>query len=438
MQRNRLFIFIATGIVGAASLSAQPLSNVQREISRQMLRDVAEGIRKHYYDPKFHEVDLEARFKAADEQIRAAGSFSDVFLTIAGALDTLNDSHTFFHPPTRSTRREFGLALQMIGDHCFITAVRPGSDASEKLSPGDEVLTWDGFAPSRDTFWKLNYMLMTLSAGGSQHFTIRTPAGAERQTEVKAKVIEGKRILDLTGNGDGDIWQVLRRMENDDRAMRQRVATVGESLMIWKMPEFDLSDDEVDRVIKQARKYPALIMDLRGNPGGLVKTLERVTGGVMDHDVTIAARVGRRKDLKPQLAKARGKESYSGKLIVLIDSRSASAAELFAHVVQLQKRGTVLGDQSSGHVMESRFYSFSQGANTVISYGASITDADLIMSDGKSLEHNGVTPDEIILPSNMDLSSVKDPVLARAAKLLGADLDSAQAGKLFPVEWRTD
>src|SRR5581483_8621223 len=157
--------------------------------------------------------------------------------------------------------------------------------------------------------------------------------------------------------------------------------------------------------MKDVRKHQTLILDLRGNPGGYVKTLERMVAGVMDHDVTIAKRVGRKSDLKPQLAKTRGSSAFAGKLIVLIDSRSASAAELFARVVQLEKRGTVLGDRSSGSVMEARHYSFHQGTNTEIFYGASITEADLIMADGKSLEHNGVVPDEVVLPTAADLAA---------------------------------
>jgi C-terminal processing protease CtpA/Prc len=199
-----------------------------------------------------------------------------------------------------------------------------------------------------------------------------------------------------------------------------------------------MTDDEVDHLIKDARKYQTLIIDLRGNPGGLVKTLERVVGDVIDHDVTIAQRIGRKSDLKPELAKSRGANAYAGKLIVLVDSRSASAAELFARVVQLEHRGTVLGDHSSGSVMESRRYEFHQGTDTQIFYGASITDADLIMGDGKSLEHTGVVPDEVILPSAEDLAAGRDPVLARAAALAGVELAPVKAGQLFPIEWRKD
>jgi C-terminal processing protease CtpA/Prc len=111
-----------------------------------------------------------------------------------------------------------------------------------------------------------------------------------------------------------------------------------------------------------------------------------MVGAIMDHEVTIATRRGKKPDLKPLVAKSKGKSAFAGKIAVLIDARSASAAELLARVVQLEKRGIVLGDRSSGHVMESRFYSMSHGAATETIYGASITEADLLMGDGKSLE----------------------------------------------------
>ena len=91
-----------------------------------------------------------------------------------------------------------------------------------------------------------------------------------------------------------------------------------------------------------------------------------------------------------------------------------------------------MGDRSSGSVMEAKRFSYKTGNRTVVFYGASITDADIIMTDGKSLEHNGVTPDELLLPTAEDIANGRDPVLAHAAQSAGSKLTPEAAGKLFP------
>ncbi len=121
---------------------------------------------------------------------------------------------------------------------------------------------------------------------------------------------------------------------------------------------------QVDTEFAKVKKVGNLVLDLRGNHGGYTETLKAMVGNVFDHDVKIADRVAR-KDAKPMIAKPRPGHPFNGKVIVLVDSQSASAAELFARVIQLEKRGTVLGDTSAGAVMESLHYSESSGGNTI-------------------------------------------------------------------------
>jgi C-terminal processing protease CtpA/Prc len=429
-------VLSATALTAALPVGGQSPISFDRSRGTAMLRSIKSDIQKHYYDPAFHGVDIEARFKAAEEKIQTATSTGQIFAIIAQALIDLHDSHTFFLPPSRTNRVEYGWVMHMVGDKCYVVAVKPGSDAESKgLKPGDEVLTIGGYPTARDVLWEIKYLFYTLRPAPGMRVVLRK-GGQQQQIDVMASVKQGKRVYDLTGtDGGNDIWNLIRESESEGRLRRHRTVELDDNVLIWKMPEFDLTEDKVDEMIDKARKRKALILDLRGNPGGLVLTLKRLVGDLFDHDVKIADLKGR-KEFKPMVGKSRGDRGFQGKLVVLVDSESGSAAEILARVVQLEKRGIVMGDRSAGGVMQSESYEHQLGADTVIFYAASITNADVIMTDGKSLENVGVIPDELVLPSSTDLLNGRDPVLARAAALVDAKLDPEKAGALFPIEWR--
>lgn len=413
----------------------QQISSLDRGRAQDMLRTLGSEVRKHYYDPKFHGVDWEAKVAEAKQKIDKTTSMNMALSHIAAALDTLNDTHTFFVPPAHSYRHEYGLRYQMVGERCFVSHVRPRSNAEAKgVKQGDEILTINGYNVNREDLWKVQYVFSILRPQPVLQLELKDPSGAQRQVEVTAKIREKAKVADLSGENGGVVFYDLVREGEDQRhLMRARFREFGDELTVLKIPEFDFSAGEIADMIGKARKHHSLIVDLRGNPGGAVQTLKYLIGGVFDKEVKIADRVGR-KDTKPEVAKP-FPNPFSGKLVVLVDAESASAAELFARVVQLEKRGTVIGDHSSGSVMESKEYSEQTGTDTSVYYGASITEWNLIMVDGKSLEHTGVTPDEIVLPTAQDMATGSDPVLARAAELLGVKISAEEAGKAFAYEW---
>ena len=408
-------------------------SGLDRDRGRTILSAIKDDLKKNYYDPTFHGMDLDQRFRVAEEKIKEAQSLGQIFGIIGQVLIELEDSHTFFVPPGRSYKTEYGWQMQVIGEKCYVIAVRPGSDAEKKgLKPGDEVYSIDGMGPIRENLWKINYLYRALRPRPGMRLVIVKPDGTEQQLDVLAKIDQEKLVMDLTGN---DIWTLVRQSENESRLHRHRYIEMGDDLFIWKMPQFDLLKDKVDDFADKFRKEKALVIDLRGNHGGYEETLLRLIGNLFDHDVKIGD-LKRRKETKPLIAKTRGDQVFTGKVVVLVDGESGSAAELFARVVQLEKRGTVIGDRSAGAVMRAREFPHTLGVDTIVPYGVSITDADIIMSDGKSLEHLGVTPDEIKVPTASDLAAGRDPVLAYAASLLGTSITADKAGTFFPLEWR--
>jgi C-terminal processing protease CtpA/Prc len=398
-----------------------------------MLEGIKNDIKKNYFDPSFRGIDLEAKYKEAAAKIENATSIGQMNGIIAQFLLNFDDSHLFFIPPGKASKTDYGFAYEMIGDKCFITSIDAKSDAAKKgLQIGDEIYSFAGYAPMRENLWKIRYFFNRLVPQPILDMAIIKPDGKEVIYKIESKITTGKRIMDLTG---GDINQIIRESEDQDRKeSKQYFHEKTNGLFIWKMPSFSLEPSKVDDIMDKADKAQGMILDLRGNGGGRVDMVLRLIGNFFTEDVKVADEKTRKKT-KEIIAKSRGKNSYAGKLVVLIDAGSGSASEVFSKVIQFEKRGTVIGDRSAGAVMESMYFGRQVGMDVVVFYGASITIADLIMKDGKSLEKIGVTPDEKLLPTGKDLAAKRDPVLSRAAEILGFKMSPEEAGKLFQIEY---
>ncbi|CAN5295256.1 hypothetical protein BH10ACI1_BH10ACI1_01550 [soil metagenome] len=436
-KKNHFFkILLLTLITFTAFqiVDAQTMDRIERGRMKDMLKDVKNKVKDNYYDTNYHGIDLDARFKQAEERLDQVTTVGQSFGVIAQVLMDFEDSHLFFIPPSTNLKVQYPWKMQMIGDRCFVMSVKPKSDAEAKgLKVGDQILAVESFRPNRKDMWKILYYYNLMGIREKLKLTVLSPDSEQpREIEIKSEIKKQPSVI--TFQSYYRLFDDFYDEEND----RNRTATIG-NILIWKMPSFGIDPADATSYMGIAKRSSSLILDLRGNGGGYVKTLEELTAYFFDKDINIAELKGRKK-MDPQKAKTKGSQIFDGKLIVLVDSNSGSAAEIFARVIQLEKRGIVLGDTSAGAVMQSQQLVTEMGAgNTVITYAISITNADVIMSDGKSLEHVGVIPDETVLPSGNDLANQRDPVLARAVEILGGNLPAEAAGKLFKYYyWKKD
>src|SRR5215467_7587954 len=135
------------------------IAKFERDEVQQMLSNVSDDVKKHYYDSRLHGIDWGANVKNFQQRIDNAASLNRGLSEVAAALDVLNDSHTFFLPPPRPYRHDYGWEIGMVGDKCLVLAVRPQTDAANKgLHPGDEILSINGYTPDRNNLWRINYV----------------------------------------------------------------------------------------------------------------------------------------------------------------------------------------------------------------------------------------------------------------------------------------
>jgi C-terminal processing protease CtpA/Prc len=417
-----------------SSAGQAALTHFERENAEAILQQVHSEVAKRYYDDTFHGLDFNARYEEYRQKIDAVKTWAEAMRVIAAFLAGLNDSHTLFSPPLLVQREDYGYRLQMIGDRCYITEVRPQSDAEAKVHPGDEILSLNGYALGRQDLWQLWYSLNVLQPVSATKLKRRTPDGTIQEVSINATHILGKALRDYSLRmGDHDYVNGLLSFEQQTHFSRQKHAEIGD-LMIWRVPAVSMDLEGINDMVSLARKHRALILDLRGSGGGTIDFLEPFVGSMIDHEVPIAQRIGR-KPMKP-VTSAKAGPTFTGDLIVLVDSRTASASEVFARTMQLSHRAKVIGDRTAGSVMESVYLPLSLGSNTMqLQFGVHITTADIVMPDGQRLEHTGVIPDELLVPSAADLAAGRDPILSHAAEQLGAKLSPKAAGELFPYEW---
>ena len=427
-----LLATLAGDVAVSAPAAPKAMPEFERARARIMLKVIREDLERFYYDTGFHGVNMDEAFAAASDKIDKAGSISQLFAALARPMLQLKDSHTRFLPPGRSVKVHFGWQMQNFGEECYVTAVQPKSDAAAKgLKVGDLILAIDGNRPSREGLRGINYVYRAIAPRPSFSLNVKSPGGEPRTITIEARLEQLKKVLDLTNPSAVETY--LHDLDEEAHRGRHKIHQFGPQLVIWRMPAFDLTGAEVDNAMRLVRDHQGAILDLRGNPGGAIETLERMVGVFVGEGVKVGD-VKTREEMKPVVSKKAG-AVYEGKIVVLVDSDSGSSAELLSRVIQLAGRGPVIGDRTAGAVMMSRTYSHLLGDSGGAVFANQVTVADIIMTDGKSLEKGGVTPDTVMLPKAEDLAAGRDPVLAHAASLLGATISPEQAGALFPVEW---
>ncbi len=161
----------------------------------------------------------------------------------------------------------------------------------------------------------------------------------------------------------------------------------------------------------------ALIIDLRGNTGGLLGPLYALSGMLTDDKIDIGTmiyKVGR----EPMIARSM-KNNFTGKLVFLVDRYTISAAEIFAGAVQDNKRALIIGEKTAGEALPAISVALPTGG--VMLYPI----ANFKTTTGRLLEGVGVVPDVKVEIDRKTLLDGTDPQLARAIAEIKQD-------KLFP------
>lgn len=152
------------------------------------------------------------------------------------------------------------------------------------------------------------------------------------------------------------------------------------------------ADGLKDAIVGLQQEYggriPGLILDLRGNPGGLLTQSVQVSSVFLDGGEVVSTRGRRSSDVNVYNAE-KGEMAKSVPLVVLVDGASASASEIVAGAIQDRGRGIVMGMTTFGKGSVQDVIPLNGGRDGALK----ITTQRYYTPQGRSIQGGGIAPD---------------------------------------------
>ncbi len=180
---------------------------------------------------------------------------------------------------------------------------------------------------------------------------------------------------------------------------------------------------QVDHSVDEYRTLDGMILDLRGNTGGLAAMVMGVAGHFYDQRTTLGFMKTRHNELRyfanPRRSDQSGDpvEPYAGPVAILIDGMTASASELLAGGMQATGRARVFGTTSMGAVLPAAADRLPNGDVLYHAFG------DFTTASGVRLEGRGVIPDELVHLTREDLLAGRDAPMSAALRWIADQRD---------------
>ena len=351
-QPLNTFLIVGVGVIFAAGFLLGSLFN--RDSSTSILDEALNKI----LDNTATETDKDSLQRAA----------------IEGMLRSLGDKWSQYLPESESTSFENAVEGQYSGIGVWlrsdesglvgIAGIVPTSPAEfANLQEGDLIQSVDGETTqdkSLDTVAKLLSGKPNTTAILSVNRSEEILTFSVKRTELRSNPVQLKKL-----KNEIVLISISEFTRGTARSMRSALAASG-------------------------AERSGVILDLRGNPGGLLVEATDVAGAFLNGGTVVEFFMPGK---SPEIFNAIGDGDSKTPLVVLIDRGTASAAEIVAAALQDRNRAVIVGERTFGKAAVQDLSELSNGAAIELTIGYYLTP------NGKRLEGQGLDPDILVSPN---------------------------------------
>lgn len=404
-------------------------------LSAKVRKDAFEAvwttIRDTHWDPTFGGVNWDAVKKRYQPRAMAAPNDGAFWSTLQQMLGELKQSHFAILPPGAYTGSEVGrksrgggysgATLVYADGKVLIGSVREGTvAAAAELSPG-MVVTDIGSTPLMkvlepmiarkarpvDLALALRALESSGSIGEKLPWRVIDGSGATKVIPIPYTVPPGQIVQQL-GLPPVPVENESKRLES--------------GIWYFRFNIFLLSNLEAFKTALAAnRDAPALIIDLRGNPGGLIPVTTAIASRLALWRGTLGKMAQRGATLNFPASPLEDEPSFKGPVAILTDELSLSCSEVLSGGLQESGRAKVIGRQTGGMVLPAQIRQLPGGARLEHAI------ADFKTPKGVLLEGRGVIPDIPVTLTQKLLLADRDPDITAAQKWIATKVGTLKS-----------
>lgn len=433
------FSLLLTGAGRAQEANPLPDGALETATREKIFEIVWSRVNEKYFDPTFGGVDwnlMRRRYLPKSVEAKTDGAF---YALLNQMLGELKQSHFGVSPPEglvaeiptaekKPVRRRTsagassgeggrggtaGLTVQMVEGRPTITQVTQGGAAqTANLRPGFLLTAVDG-KPVEEILERLKKR--SAEEGALPTYVrlvfdslLSGPVGSEVAVEyldandTLQKAVLQRRKTSGTMTTFGALPPLPVRVEK--RRLEGNFGYIGFNIFLIPILE------PVRAAAKELHDTNGMILDLRGNPGGMGAIAPAVAALFLSQKTNLGQMKMRDGDLKFPVYPA--EKPYLKPLVILTDEGSVSTSEILAASLQERGRAAVIGSRSAGMALPSQVEDLPGGGKLQFAF------ADFRTLKGKLIEGRGVLPDVPVTLTRAALLESRDPILDAALQYL--------------------
>ena len=373
--------------VSLAGVPAAELARAEKNV--RVFERVWSLVADWHYDPKLQGVDWPAAGVKYGAEAAAAADDKALYASLNAMVGLLKDSHTHALPPVQAEERR----TQVRARTGFNMLRLDGSWAVGELVPG---------SPAEAAGVKPGWLVIT-----------RNGETLGERTDFRPQVGEVVQ-WEFLDERDQPVKLALTARLLSTKP-RQEVRELPGGLIYLRFDGFDTTDRRwLSNQLKAHREAPGVVIDLRHNPGGGTISLGITIGEFFEKSVDCGKFITRGGHESEKTSWQLGSARYGGRVAVLVDGATGSAAEIFSAVLQEHGRATIVGRKTAGAVLASWFHSLPGGGELQLSL------LDYVTPKGRRLENDGVEPEVKVTRTLADLRAGRDAEVEAAVAVLTA------------------